>query len=124
MRLERPSPAVAERAIGSGRGEMAERGAPWWEPRWGVAALALLAALPLIWPTIPPMVDLPGHMGRYRVELEIAHSPVLQHFYSFRWGLIGNLGLDLRIIPMAKFFALELGTKLIVLAIPPMTVAG
>ena len=103
---------------------MAEQGAPWWERRWGVAALALLAALPLIWPTVPPLVDLPGHMGRFRVELEIAHSPVLQHFYSFHWALIGNLGLDLLIIPIAKIFGLELGTKLIVLAIPPMTVAG
>lgn len=103
---------------------MAEDGAPWWERRWGVAALALLAALPLLWPTVPPLVDLPGHMGRYRVELEIAHNPVFQHFYSFHWALIGNLGIDLLIIPVAKIFGVELGTKLIVLAIPPMTVAG
>jgi hypothetical protein len=103
---------------------VAEQGAPWWERRWGVAALALLAALPLLWPGIPPMVDLPGHMGRYRVELDIASSPTLQHFYSFHWALIGNLGIDLLIIPVAKIFGLELGTKLIVLAIPPLTVAG
>jgi hypothetical protein len=103
---------------------LSEPGAPWWERRWGVVALALLAAVPLLWPSIPPMVDLPGHMGRYRVELEIAHSPVLQHFYSFRWALIGNLGIDLLIVPVAKIFGLELGTKLIVLAIPPLTVAG
>src|SRR3954467_11044474 len=124
MRLERPSPAVAERAIGSGRGEMAEDGAPWWGRRWGVAALALLAALPLLWPTVPPLVDLPGHMGRYRVELEIAHNAAFQHFYSFHWALIGNLGIDLLIIPVAKIFGVELGTKLIILAIPPLTVAG
>ncbi|HEX5184927.1 MAG TPA: hypothetical protein VFW19_17445 [Allosphingosinicella sp.] len=103
---------------------MSEQGAPWWERRWGVAALALLAALPLLWPAIPPLVDLPGHMGRYRVELEIAHSPTLQHFYSFHWALIGNLGIDLLIVPVAKIFGVELGTKLIVLAIPPLTVAG
>jgi hypothetical protein len=98
--------------------------APWWERRWGVAALALLAALPLLWPTIPPLVDLPGHLGRYRIELEFAHSPVFQHFYSFKWALIGNLGIDLLIIPVAKVFGVELGTKLIVLAIPVLTVAG
>src|SRR3954465_7724800 len=124
MRLERPSPAVAERAIGSGRGEMAEQGGPWWGRRWGVAALALLAALPLLWPTVPPLVDLPGHMGRYKVELDIAHSPVLQHFYSLHRALIGNLGIDLLIIPFGKIFGVELATKLIVLSIPPMTVAG
>ena len=100
------------------------KGAPWWEHRWGVALLALLAALPLLWPAIPPLVDLPGHMGRFRVELDLAHDPALQQFYAFKWSVIGNLGVDLLIIPMAKIFGLELATKLIVLSIPPMTVAG
>jgi hypothetical protein len=100
------------------------KGAPWWEHRWGVALLAALAAVPLLWPTIPPLVDLPGHMGRFRVELELASDPVLRQFYGFKWSMIGNLGVDLLIIPMAKIFGLELGTKLIVLSIPPMTVAG
>jgi len=98
--------------------------APWWERRWAVAALALIAALPLLWPNVPPLVDLPGHMGRYRVELDIAASSVLQQYYSFRWGIIGNLGVDLLIIPLGKLLGLELAVKLIVLAIPVMTVAG
>jgi hypothetical protein len=101
-----------------------DRSAPWWEQRWAVAALALLAALPLLWPDVPPLVDLPGHMGRYRVQLEIGSSPHLQHWYSFEWGLIGNLGVDLLVMPLSKIFGLELAVKLIVLSIPPMTVAG
>ena len=96
----------------------------WWERRWVVAALALMAALPLVWPDIPPLVDLPGHMGRYRVELEIAGSPALRHFYTFRWALIGNLGIDILILPIGKIFGVELGTKLIVTAIPVLTAAG
>jgi hypothetical protein len=101
-----------------------EKTAPWWEQRWAVAALALLAAVPLLWPDIPPLVDLPGHMGRYRVQLEIGENPVLQNYYSFDWALIGNLGVDLLIIPLSKIFGLELAVKLIVLSIPPMTAAG
>ena len=97
---------------------------PWWESRPFVAALIVLSALPLLYPPIPPLVDLLGHMGRYRVELDIAHSPSLQQFYAFHWAAIGNLGVDLLIIPLAKLFGLELAVKLIVLAIPPMTVAG
>ena len=103
---------------------MDRKGAPWWEHRWGVALLAALAAVPLLWPAIPPLVDLPGHMGRFRVELELANDPALQQFYGFQWSVIGNLGVDLLIIPVAKIFGLELGLKLIVLAIPPLTVAG
>jgi hypothetical protein len=97
---------------------------PWWERHWLAALLVLLSAVPLIWPTIPPLVDLPGHMGRYRVELDLAASPVLQHYYSFKWALIGNLGLDLLVVPLSKLVGLELAVKLIVLTIPPMTVAG
>ncbi len=96
----------------------------WWETR-GFAVLAMLvAALPLLWPAVPPLVDLPGHMGRYRVQLDYDTSAVLRQFYEFRWALIGNLGVDLLIVPVSKIFGLELGVKLIVMAIPAMTVGG
>ena len=96
----------------------------WWERRAFVAALILLSAVPLLYPEVPPLVDLFGHMGRYRVQLDLASSPWLQQFYDFRWAAIGNLGVDLLIIPLSSIFGLELAVKLIVLAIPPLTVAG
>jgi hypothetical protein len=96
----------------------------WWQTRWFVAFCTILAAVPLIWPDVPPLVDLPGHMGRYRVQLEYTQHPWLAEWYDFKWSLMGNLGVDLLVIPFAKFFGLELGVKLIVLSIPPMTVAG
>lgn len=86
--------------------------------------LVLLTAVPLLWPDIPPLVDLPGHMGRYRVQLELAESRTLQRFYTFEWRLIGNLGLDLLVIPLEKLLGLELAVKLVVLSIPPLTAAG
>jgi hypothetical protein len=97
---------------------------PWWETRPFVVLLILISAVPLLYPSIPPLVDLLGHMGRYRVELDLATSPWLKEYYGFQWAAIGNLGVDLLIIPLAKIFGLELAVKLIVLAIPPMTVAG
>ena len=97
---------------------------PWWETRWFVAAMILLAFVPLLYPPVPPLVDLLGHMGRYRVELDLARSPDLQRYFDFEWQLIGNLGVDLLIIPLAKIFGLELSVKLIAMAIPPLTVAG
>ncbi|WP_433909496.1 hypothetical protein [Sphingomonas yabuuchiae] len=96
----------------------------WWQTRWFVAAMALLAAVPLLWPTVPPLVDLPGHMGRYRVQLEYAHQPWLAQWYRFEWQMIGNLGIDLLIEPLAPIFGLELAVKLIVIAIPVLTVTG
>ncbi|WP_254621025.1 hypothetical protein [Sphingomonas sp. CL5.1] len=101
-------------------------GAPlrWWQTRWFVVVATLVALVPLLWPTIPPLVDLPGHMGRYRVQLSLDSAPWLSQWYDFHWSLIGNLGIDLLIIPFAKVFGLELGVKLIVMAIPALTVAG
>ena len=97
---------------------------PWWEGRPFVAAMILIAFVPLIYPPLPPLVDLLGHMGRYRVEIDLANSPDLQRYYGFQWQLIGNLGVDLLVVPMAKMFGLELAVKLIVMTIPPLTVAG
>jgi hypothetical protein len=96
----------------------------WWSSRAYVAALLLITAIPLIYPHIPPLTDLMGHMGRYRVELADPWSPLLTRFYDFKWAVMGNLGVDLLIVPVAKIFGLELGVKLIVLAIAPLTALG
>lgn len=96
----------------------------WWQTRGFVAAMVLVAAIPLLWPTIPPLVDLPGHMGRYRVQLSAGQAPWLLDWYDFRWSLIGNLGFDLLIVPLAPVFGLELAVKLLVIAIPMLIVSG
>jgi len=97
---------------------------PWWEGRPFVAAMILLAFVPLIYPTIPPLVDVGGHMGRYKVAADLTDSPILQQWFSFRWLPIGNLGVDLLVVPLSKLVGVELATKLVVMSIPPMTVAG
>jgi hypothetical protein len=95
-----------------------------WERRDFVLALVLLSCVPLLWPDVPPLLDLPGHMGRYRVQLDLATSPDLQQYFGFDWQVIGNLGVDLLVVPLAKLVGVELATKLIVMSIPPLTVAG
>ena len=95
-----------------------------WERRDFVLALVLLSMLPLLWPDVPPLLDLPGHMGRYRVQLDLATSPDLQQYYGFHWAMIGNLGVDLLIEPLAPLIGLEAAVKLIVLLIPALTVGG
>jgi hypothetical protein len=97
---------------------------PWWESRLCIVLVVLATMLPLAYPAIPPLVDLFGHMGRYRVELNLDHSPWLQQYYDYHWAAIGNLGVDLLIIPFGELMGLEPAVKLIVLAIPPLTAAG
>jgi hypothetical protein len=87
-------------------------------------AVAIALALPLFWPSLPPLTDALGHMGRYKVQLDLATSPALQQFYAFEWQVIGNLGVDLLIIPMAAIFGIELGVKLIVIATVILSAIG
>ncbi|MGZ8281670.1 MAG: hypothetical protein ACXWUN_01815 [Allosphingosinicella sp.] len=89
-----------------------------------LAALVVLSALPLFWPDVPPLLDLPGHMGRYRVQVDLATSPELQRFYEFEWALIGNLGVDLLVQVLAPLIGLEPAVKLVILLIPALTTAG
>lgn len=97
---------------------------PWWEGRPFVAAMILLAFVPLIYPGFPPLVDLPGHAGRFKVALDIHDSPFLSQWYGYQWRPIGNLGVDVIVYPLAHIIGVELATKLVVMCIPPMTVAG
>ena len=110
--------------IALGPAEAARHPFQWWEYRWAVLALVLLSAVPLLWPDVPPLVDLPGHLGRYRVQLELASSPELQQFYTFEWAIIGNLGIDLIVQLVAPLLGLETTVKLVVLTIPALTAGG
>jgi len=97
---------------------------PWWQSRTCIALVVLATMVPLLYPVVPPLVDLFGHMGRYRVELDLGHSAWLRQYYDYHWAAIGNLGVDLLVIPLGKLFGLEPAVKLIVIAIPPLTAAG
>jgi hypothetical protein len=98
--------------------------AGWWEQPWVVVAVVLLTMVPLLYPPIPSLVDLLGHMGRYRVELDLDHSLYLQRYFDYRWAAIGNLGVDLLVKALGPITGLEPAVKLVVLAIPPLTAAG
>jgi len=97
---------------------------PWWERRLAVVLIVLATMIPLIYPPIPPLVDLLGHMGRYRVELDLNRSPFLREYYDYHWAAIGNLGVDLLVVPFGKLLGLEPAVKLIVILVPPLTAAG
>lgn len=101
---------------------MARQGS-WWEHRAVIALLILLSGLPLWAPDIPPLTDLPGHMGRYAVQLEGGAGP-LSRWYAFDWHWVGNLGVDLLVQLLGPALGVEAATKTVVVAIPMLTAAG
>jgi hypothetical protein len=104
--------------------EVTEAAPRWWERRWFLVLVILATMIPLLYPQIPPLVDLPGHVGRYRVELDLAHSPLLQRYYDYHWAPLGTLGVDLLVMLLGPVMGLEPAVKLIVMAIPPLTAWG
>lgn len=103
---------------------MSKNASQWWDRAWLPPALVLLCAVPLLWPGIPPLLDLAGHMGRYHIALNLSSSPELQRFFDYEWALIGNLGVDLLLVPLGTLFGVEPATKLVIIAIPLMMGAG
>ncbi|WP_010543076.1 hypothetical protein [Sphingomonas elodea] len=95
----------------------------WWETRAFALAAVLLSAVPLLWPAVPPLTDLPGHLGRFRVMLDGDAAP-LAAWYRFRWMLVGNLGVDLAVRVLAPWTGLLPAVKAVVIATVMLTVAG
>lgn len=88
------------------------------------AFLLLFAALPLLWPTIPPLLDVPNHISRYAIGLDYASSADFRRWFEVRHVLVGNLGADLIAGFLGKWIGVELAVKLIAIAIPVLSVAG
>ena len=81
----------------------------WWEKWWAVLLAAVVATVPLWFVTLPPLIDLLGHMGRYHIQLGLAQSPALQANWAYHWSLIGNLGCDLLMELLGRLFGVEQG---------------
>ena len=92
-----------------------QRRGPGGNRAWFLVAVVAATMVPLLYPPIPPLVDLFGHMGRYRVELDLGHSPWLQQYYDYHWAAIGNLGVDILVLLLGPLVGLEPAVKLIVL---------
>ena len=96
----------------------------WWTSPLLWLVLALATTIPFFIVDIPPLTDLPNHMARYYVFLNIDNSPFLQDYYSVHWYFIGNLGVDIIVKVIGPVLGAELATRVAVGIIPPLTVAG
>jgi hypothetical protein len=83
----------------------------WQHPLFWV--LAIIGMTIPFWVTsLPPLMDLPGHMARYHVMRELPNSPDLQRYYEYKWMLIGNLGVDLFVYALKAILTVQQATWL------------
>ena len=121
---ERAAMNVGHKRMAANAAAPMDAARPWWESRLFLTLVVAATMVPLLYPPIPPLVDLFGHMGRYRVELDLGQSRWLQQYFDYHWAAIGNLGVDVLVLFLGPVMGLEPAVKLIVLAIPPLTAIG
>ncbi|NKJ41161.1 hypothetical protein [Novosphingobium sp. SG720] len=98
--------------------------AAWLQSSWLWLVAMVLTAVPLVLPPVAPLTDLGGHLGHYAVQLDHGRSADLARWYSFRWNLVPNLGVDLLMEALAPLLGLEPALRLVAAAIPMLQVLG
>lgn len=96
----------------------------WWDAPSLRLGVVLLVALPFLVPTVPPLMDLPGHMASYKISLDGSSSPTLSRYYSYNWALVGNLGVDGLVYVLARLIGIEAAAKASVILIVTASAAG
>ncbi|KQN40785.1 hypothetical protein ASG37_03150 [Sphingomonas sp. Leaf407] len=96
----------------------------WWQTQRATVLLAVAAAVPLCWTTIPWLTDVPAHVARFHIQQTIGQSPELAGHFDFTWRLIPNLGVDLLVVPLGKLFGLLPAVTIVTALIPALTVLG
>lgn len=116
--------AGAVPSLSSAADNPARARADWLQSPWLWLVAMVLAALPLVLPPVAPLTDLGGHLGHYAVQLDRGRSADLAQWYSFRWNLVPNLGVDLVMEGLAPWLGLEPALRLVAVAIPVLQVLG
>jgi hypothetical protein len=107
-------------------------GSPQGLGRAWLAALSLALAIPLLWPVLPPFIDLGSHVARYHIENTLngwnnaspADRAFLNRDFIIDWRILPNMGVDLLVALLDRLLGVELATKVVVTAIPPLTGLG
>ena len=85
--------------------------------------ICVLLVLPFLVVRIPPLTDLPGHMGGSAVAA-YADDPVFAKLMGFRWYLVPNLGTDLLVALLQKSIGITGAFWLVAVIIPPLLATG
>jgi len=96
----------------------------WWEARWFAALLLVAATIPLWSVPLPPLTDLPGHIGRFHIAHAITTSRLIARHWAYHWMPVGNLGADIAVQALATWLPIERAAWLVVAAIPPLWIGG
>ncbi len=90
---------------------------------WFAMAVCVLVTVPFLTVRIPPLTDVPGHMGSAAVAA-YAGDPALTRLLSLRWHIVPNLGTDILVVLLQKFLGITRAYWIVSAIIPPLLAAG
>lgn len=82
-----------------------------------IAAIFVVALLPLLSTPLLPFIDLYNHLARYFVLAHLDQSPFLRQSYAANWSLLPNIGLDLLGTALLRFLPPERAAHVVVITI-------
>jgi hypothetical protein len=93
---------------------------------WGAPSLVLLAVTlsPLLWVTVPPLIDFPNHLARMSVLANVDPSAAVATNYVVQWRLVPNLAMDLVVPLLARIMSLTTAGRVFIAIIMIMLVLG
>ena len=77
---------------------------PWLRAPWLLAAIFVLC-LPYLLVTVPPLIDLPGHLGAAAIEAA-APGSALHRYWDWQWAYSLNMGGEVLMKLLADAFGL------------------
>lgn len=86
-----------------------------------VAIIVALSIVPFLFNAIPPLTDVPGHIGQFSVQTAPAGSVLLRYF-SFHWAPTLNLAADLIVQAATPLLGVVPTVRLLCMATTALTV--
>ncbi len=90
---------------------------------WFAVAIGALLTMPFLFVRIPPLTDLPGHMGS-AAAAAYADDPAFASLIGFHWRLLPNLGTDLIVSALRRAVGITEAYWIAAAMIPPLLVTG
>jgi hypothetical protein len=82
--------------------------------RASLAALCLILLAPLLLVEVPPLLDYPNHLARLFVLALGGNDPVVAAFYTVRWSIIPDLGIDLIGPPLIHVLPIHVAGRVLI----------
>jgi hypothetical protein len=91
---------------------------------WFAAIVCVILTIPFWFVTIPPLTDVPGHMGAAAAAAYAPADPAFARLMGYHWFLVPNLGGDLIVAALRHAVGITRAYWIVAALIPPLLAIG